>query len=49
MSKPASEPAVLRQLPDRERGRDDESTRLVCGGLVLAVVFLALRIVGFWP
>jgi hypothetical protein len=47
MSKPAPDRAALRHLPDR--GRDDESTRLVCGGLALAVVVLALRIADFWP
>ena len=46
MSKPAPDRAALRHLPDRGR---DESTRLVCGGLALAVVVLALRIADFWP
>jgi hypothetical protein len=47
MSKPASDRAAAHPLP--ERGRGDESIRLVCGGLVLAVVVLALRIADVWP
>ena len=48
MRKPAFDRSVTRPASGTARTDDLESIRIVCGGLMLALVVLALRIADVW-
>jgi hypothetical protein len=48
MSKPAAKRPLVNGSPVCSSPWGDEPTRLVCAGLALAVLFVALRIADVW-